>query len=71
MLLKFVEKQCADSKGQYIRYDVINIDNKFRIGYFVRGFVFENDKYHCYQPEELIEIVDFIKAKMEEQNENN
>lgn len=71
MLLKFVAKESTDSKGKYTRYNVINVENGFMIGYFERDFAFENDKYHRYKPEELIELANFIKTKMEEQNGNN
>lgn len=67
-MLNFVKREASDSAGKYDKYDIYDIDpntnTPYGIGSLVRGCVFEHDKYHCYKPEELIEIAEFIKQLM-------
>lgn len=68
-MLEFRKTQGCDRQGVYEKYDIYDVSqgNTYGIGSLVRGLVFENDKYHCYKPHELIEIAEFIKARLEDQ----
>lgn len=70
-MLEFRKAEGYDRQGAHVKYDIYDVSggNTYGIGSLVRGLVFENDKYHCYQPHELIEIAEFIKARLAEQTE--